>query len=90
MYEGALVGATPMVPNRLSYQEMFDDWFKYPSKWTEDWDSYIKNRDKLVRTIRTEMDQYNDEQRERIQEQADNLTQNFFSATALLDNIHVV
>jgi hypothetical protein len=36
------------------------------------------------------MDQYNDEQRERIQEQADQLTKNFFSANALLDTIHVV
>ena len=90
MYEGALVGATPMVPNRLSYQEMFDDEFRYPNKWTESWTSYVKNRDKLVRNIRAEMDQYDDEKRERIREQADNLTQNFFSATALLDNIHVV
>ena len=29
-YEGALVGAIPMVPDRLSYTEMYDDDFKYP------------------------------------------------------------
>lgn len=90
MYEGALVGATPMVPNRLSYQEMFDDWFKYPSKWTESWDSYIANRDKLVEAIRVEMNSYNDTQYNRINEQADKLTENFFSATVLLNNLHVV
>ena len=90
MYEGALVGATPMVPNRLSYQEMFDDWFKYPSKWTESWDSYITNRDKLVEAIRVEMNSYDDTQHNRISEQADKLTENFFSATALLNNLHVV
>ena len=87
MYEGALVGAIPMVPNRLSYQEMFDDKFRYPNKWTESWDSYIANRAKLVRTIRAEMDQYNDEVRALIREQADKLTKKFFSARKLLDNV---
>lgn len=87
MYEGALVGATPMVPNRLSYSEMFDDWFKYPSEWTESWDSYIANRDQLVQAIRVEMDQYHDLQRDRIRTQADQLTNHFFSATKLLENI---
>jgi hypothetical protein len=87
MYEAALVGATPMVPNRLSYQEMFDDHFKYPNKWTESWDSYTTNRHKLVRTIRTEMDQYDDTQRKLIRKQAKHLTEDFFSATALLKHV---
>jgi glycosyltransferase involved in cell wall biosynthesis len=34
-YEGALVDAIPMVPDRLSYSEMAYDTFKYPSEWTE-------------------------------------------------------
>ena len=84
MYEAALVGAIPMVPNRLSYQEMFDDEFRYPNKWTESWDSYIANRDKLVRAIRAEMNQYNDEVRDLIRKQADHLTNKFFSAKKLL------
>jgi len=87
MYEAALVGAIPMVPNRLSYQEMFDDEFRYPNKWTESWDSYIVNRHKLVRTISTEMSQYNNECRELIREQVDHLTNKFFSAKKLLNNI---
>jgi hypothetical protein len=87
MYEAALVGATPMVPNRLSYQEMFDDHFKYPNKWTESWNSYTTNRHKLVRTIRTEIDQYDDNQRKLIRKQAKHLTEDFFSATALLKHV---
>ena len=31
MYEGALAGAIPIVPDRLSYSEMYTDDFKYPS-----------------------------------------------------------
>ena len=87
MYEGALVDATPMVPDRLSYTEMYDDWFKYPSEWTESWDQYITNRDLLVAAIRVEMDQYHDLQRDRIRQQAKHLTENFFSATALLKHV---
>ena len=33
-YEGALVGALPMMPDRLSYSEMAVSEFKYPSNWT--------------------------------------------------------
>jgi hypothetical protein len=33
-YEGALVNAIPMVPDRLSYSEMALPEFKYPSEWT--------------------------------------------------------
>ena len=47
-YEGALAGAIPMVPDRLSYSEMYADGFKYPSEWTESWDSYLKYKDQLL------------------------------------------
>ena len=35
-YEGAIVDAIPMVPDRLSYSEMALSDFKYPSDWTKD------------------------------------------------------
>ena len=41
-YEGALVDAIPMIPDRLSYSEMGLDDFKYPSEWTEDFFAYKK------------------------------------------------
>ena len=47
-YEGALVNAIPMMPDRLSYSEMAIDDFKYPSKWTESFESYKINKDKVV------------------------------------------
>jgi len=55
MYEGALLGTFPLVPDRLSYTEMWDDYFKYPSDWTKDWDSYQKNKPLLVSKIRNIM-----------------------------------
>lgn len=47
-YEGALVNALPMVPDRLSYSEMAIDKFKYPSAWTKSFESYKANKDKVV------------------------------------------
>jgi hypothetical protein len=57
-YEGAVVDTFPLVPDRLSYTEMYDDYFKYPGEWTQDWDSYIKNKDKLVEKIHWVMNDY--------------------------------
>ena len=59
-YEGALVDAIPMVPDRLSYSEMALPEFKYDSKWTEDFDSYLHNRDKVVAQIVNYMENYED------------------------------
>ena len=51
-YEGVIVGALPLVPDRLSYSEMAVPEFKYPSEWTIDFDAYLFNKDKKhVRTF---------------------------------------
>jgi len=85
-YEGALVSAVPLVPDRLSYSEMYDDVFKYPSEWTESWDSYIKHKDGLMALIVAHMENY-EQNLPKIQQQADSLHDHFFSATNLLANI---
>ena len=82
-YEGALVDAVPMVPNRLSYREMYDDRFKYPSVWTENWDSYLANRTNVCDCITAYIEEY-ELYLPHIKTQAHNLTQNFFSANELL------
>jgi len=85
-YEGALVNAIPLVPNRLSYSEMYDDAFKYPSEWTESWNSYITHKDKLIAVIKSHIENY-DTLIPTIQQQAADLHNCFFSAGALLENI---
>jgi hypothetical protein len=53
MYEGALVGTLPLMPDRLSYTEMWQgSGVKYPSEWTKDWDSYQKNKNDLMDKIK--------------------------------------
>ena len=56
-YEGALVNAIPMVPDRLSYSEMTDS-FKYPSEWTEDYDKYLENKSLIQEQIKDYMSNY--------------------------------
>lgn len=85
-YEGALLDAIPLVPDRLSYSEMYDSEFKYPSEWTQDWSSYIEHRPKLVEHIRYMIDHQPDIVGH-IKQQARDLSDNFFSAKALLENL---
>ena len=83
-FEGAIVGAVPMVPDRLSYTEMYLDDFKYPSEWTEDWFSYLEHREELVEFIHNLL---GSDLREKCQEQEDKLSDEFFGGTALYDII---
>jgi hypothetical protein len=82
-YEGAVVDAIPMVPDRLSYTEMYFDTFKYPSEWTESFAAYDAHRPELCRKIMQYMDNYTSFI-PRVKQQAENLTQHFFNATELL------
>lgn len=85
-YEGAVLDAIPMVPDRLSYTEMYDAAFKYPSEWTESWDSYLTNRNHLCSIIISYMSEYESLVPE-IRKQAFLLSERFFSANELLKNI---
>jgi len=85
-YEGAIVDAIPLVPDRLSYSEMAFDTFKYPSEWTENYTLYEKNRQSLCYKIIQYMDNY-EQFVARIHKQTSALTEQFFSATALLERL---
>jgi hypothetical protein len=85
-YEGALVDAIPMVPDRLSYSEMAYDTFKYPSEWTESWNHYVANRKEICNKIIQYMENY-DKFLPQLQKQAQDLTKLFFSANNLIQNI---
>jgi hypothetical protein len=57
-FEGAVVDSLPLVPDRLSYEEMYSDPFKYPSEWTESWESYQKYKVELIDRIKLMMSNY--------------------------------
>ena len=77
----------PLVPDRLSYTEMYPDEFKYPSEWTESWDSYLKHKDKLIEHIRFIMQGPTEQSLKQLQALTNSLTDNFFSATKMIEVI---
>jgi hypothetical protein len=86
MYEGALVDAIPMVPDRLSYSEMYSPVFKYPSKWTEDYNSFTTYRPDICRAVQTHMENYKS-RIPVIKDQVIKLRSEFFSGSGILNNI---
>ena len=84
-YEGALVDAIPLVPDRLSYSEMYTGILKYPSEYTESWDSYIKHKSEVIDMIVYHIENY-EHTLSLVRANAELLTKDFFSATKLLQS----
>ena len=82
-YEGALVDAIPMMPDRLSYSEMAYDTFKYPSEWTESWNQYLIHRQEICHKIIQYMDNY-EKFLPQLKKQTRDLHEQFFSAKELV------
>jgi glycosyltransferase involved in cell wall biosynthesis len=82
-YEGAVVNAIPMVPDRLSYKEMAMNDFKYPSEWTESFDAYQTHRDKVIERIVVYMENY-EKFLPSLNKQVEFLKKEFFSCNNLL------
>ena len=85
-YEGALVDAIPMVPDRLSYSEMAIDKFKYPSEWTENYQNYKKHKKELIEKITDYMENYQN-YLPYINKQITKLSTNYFSGDRLYEAI---
>jgi len=81
-YEGALVGALPLVPDRLSYTEMADQDVKYPSMWTLNWGMYQAHKPQLVHRIKEMITNY-DTYLPVLNRQTEKLNKDFFSGDAL-------
>ncbi len=85
-YEGALVDAIPMVPDRLSYSEMAMQDFLYPSEWTESFESYKTCRVAVIDRIVHYMENYKS-YIPRLNKQVHTLTEDFFSCNKLLEKL---
>ena len=85
-YEGAIVGALPMVPNRLSYSEMADSNFVYPSEWTESFDKYLQYKQDIMLFIKDYMENYT-QFLPALHKQVKKLETDFFSGQQLYSEI---
>jgi glycosyltransferase involved in cell wall biosynthesis len=82
-YEGAIVNAIPMVPDRLSYSEMALDTFKYPSEWTESFESYAVHRKEVCHKIIQYMENY-EKFLPSLNKQVEMLSSEYFSCDQLM------
>ena len=82
-YEGAVVDAIPMVPDRLSYKEMYLNEFKYPSVWTVDFDNYKTHRIEICDKIVDYIENYKS-YLPALKKQTEVLHEQFFSAKELV------
>jgi len=87
-YEGVVVGAIPMIPDRLSYSEMAIEKFKYPSTWTESFDSYTENKQAIVSQIRNYIEGY-DNYLVDMNKQVAKLEKDYFSCSQFLDKLEI-
>jgi hypothetical protein len=84
--EAVLTGAIPIVPDRASYSEMYLDVFKYPSEWTEDYNTFLKHRDELTAFIDEKIDNA-EKYISIVSEQQQILIDNYLNSTVMIDNI---
>ena len=85
-YEGALVNCIPMVPNRLSYEEMALDEFKYPTEWTESLESYHTYKKLIIEKITNYIEHY-ESYLPSLEKQKEILSKEYFSATELYNSL---
>ena len=58
-YEGTLLGVIPMLPDRLSYSEMYKfTGYLYPSQWTSSFDNYKLYKQLIINEINHNMEHY--------------------------------
>lgn len=84
--EGILVDTIPMLPDRLSYSEMYSDEFLYPSEWTESFEAYERNKVKVIEWLRYAMTDHS-KAHNGIPRQRAELLDRYLSAGPMIDKL---
>lgn len=87
VYEGALVGAYPLVPDRLSYSEMWPDGARYPTQWSASFNSYLEHKAELMDIIHRIMKNNSPVLADVAKQTALSVGQSFFQGNALYSAI---
>lgn len=87
-YEILAAGGACLVPDRLSYTEMYTDSIKYPSEWTTSFEAYIEHQEELINTISDIMDNfYSVKTQVAIAENRNRLNDLYFSSSKMIEVI---
>lgn len=84
--EAILVNTMPFLPDRLSYSEMYDPLFLYPSAWTDSFDSYLKHKNEIIQTLYDFMYHY-DDLYHAMEKQKDVLMEKYLNANAMVGKL---
>jgi len=84
--EGVLCGASPLVPDRLSYSEMYDPNFLYPTEWTINWESYQRFKQPMIKVL-THAVKNHHLFADRMANQKQRLLNRYLSCTPMLDRL---
>ena len=84
-YEALCAGAVPLVPNRLSYEEMYTGISIYPSYWSSSMQNFLRGQKDVVARIKDIMENFEAEKiQKHIHTNRQFLELNYFSAGNLL------
>jgi hypothetical protein len=88
--EAVIAGSIPLVPDRLSYAEMYMPMFKYPSEWTQSFDAYCKYESALVNFIMEleyQLQKFPELVVAEIEKNREHLIKNYIDAPKLYENL---
>ena len=76
-FEAIMHGAIPLAPNRLNFQEIVPEKWRYPSEWTLSYVNYTEHYQEIIEYIKDRMENY-DTYKEGIEEWALHLDTNYY------------
>lgn len=85
-FEAMMHGAIPLAPDRLNFQEIVPEQWRYPSEWTLSYLNYTENYTTIIEYIKDRMENY-DTYKVGIEEWAKHLDENYFKVEALKRNL---
>lgn len=86
-FEGALHGVVPMLPDRLSYREMYDHKYLYPDGWTQSFETYMDCKSMVISNIKHVMKNYKVMEKDVRKNLTPHLLKKYFTATNLVKKL---
>jgi hypothetical protein len=86
MAEAAILNAIPLVPDSLSYSEMYSDTFKYPANYTSDFDAYSNHKPQIIKRIVEYIEHWSD-YTSQLHQLVDTMIPEYFNAANLITTI---
>jgi hypothetical protein len=84
--EGVLAGVIPVLPDRCSYSEMYLPEFLYPSHWTESFEAYTDNLEKILAFIQERLD-HPEKFQAALSKQQEILEEHYLNASVMISEI---